>query len=290
MNLQLDYDWAQIHCDDSLTLVNNTWNFNGALRAESQQYIFKNDDPHRVGWYSNIPMEFFNTSIVRSYPQAFIGNRDVGQVSNKPFNPVMVKNLNKLLVSWHLNINASIGAQFNVAAEIFLHGAPVPNFAKTRMFELMVWTRRPSDPNFSFGTKVQTVEVGGRRFEVFIKEPTEGYIAFIATENSDLSDAIDWVSFITISDELFPDMNLQDMWLTAVELGTEMYAGEVVVEVKSFDVTVEEGTPVTTIPDTPTPLPSDMKSLYQEAAHQEILISQRHRALHDIYLQMAEKL
>lgn len=285
MNLELTHPWAVIYCQDDLTLVNNTWGFTGPMLEDSTQSIYKNEDTMEMGWRVNIPADHFDPAKVRSYPEAYIGTRDGDMSTNKPFDPILVKDIESMPVRADMHVTAEDDAQYNVAFETFLHSSPRPEFARTRMFELMVWMDKPSSSLLRYGTLADEVTINGVDYDVYIKSPQEGYIAYITKERQLPPYALDWSYFLIHAQTIFPNHQLGDLWLTALELGTEMWSGKLEVMLTAFAMEILEKSPEIVI-DEGGMVFTAQSELYGRIAHSHMLICERHKELHDYFREL----
>jgi hypothetical protein len=269
-------------------VLNNVWGLSSEEFASTRHVISFDATADTVAWRAQIPSILFDPAKVRSYQQAYSGIKDPNLpgcgLDQFPCKLGDTKDLNTH-IAFHIQTDQP--RRSNAAAEIFLHSQGKPIIggpSDTREFELMVWMQSP-DPNQinlnTIGTLTDTTDTYG----LYLRE-SQNYAAFIF--NQDVNDArVNWLQLIEVVKPYFPGIDFDELWLTAVEFGTEVYSGEVELELLNFTHTVTkvgaDANPGTGT-DTHTDIPASMG--IEDALNLSQLLNQQHAEIlnrvHDV--------
>jgi hypothetical protein len=222
-------------------VLNNVWGLSSEEFQNTRHAISFDATADTVAWRAQIPAVLFDPARVRSYQQVYSGIKD----PNLPgcgLDQFPCKLGDTEVLNTHIAFDTQTDQprRSNAAAEIFLHTQSTPiigGVSDTREFELMVWMQSP-DPNQinlnTIGTLTDTTDTYG----LYLRE-SNNYAAFVF--NQDVNEArINWLQLIAVVKPYFPNIDFDELWLTAVEFGTEVYSGEVELELRNFTHTVNK--------------------------------------------------
>lgn len=215
---------------------------------------------------TDIPMELFDPAKVRTYPQAYEGVKDKELPGRADILPARVSALSQLMTFFSVNMMLGVEAQFNFAAEIFIHSSAEPRNEQgpndTRLYEIMYWTHKPTSPIIGLGEVLLDHET----FELRYKPGNRAYVAFMLKtppSNTELV-YIDWLQLLAIVNTVAAETGLidpiPDGYITSVELGSEGWAGSQTVEVRDFKNQIAVGVPADV--GDPDPVPGEAVPLY----------------------------
>ena len=251
MTQERNEPWATLTMNNGDIVLNNVWGTDDLTADEWSQSITYNSDTNTAGWQASTP-QVFDPSKVLTYPQVFHGHKDRDLNTHSPNLPIQCKDCQsvRIQLDW-LAVNTRRNAQYNFAVEAFFHNDPNPDLSEendTRVYELMIWLHRPASEDIRLGVYMTTVEMKTDaskmiEFDVFYKPNEPDYIAFIARETVRSID-LQWFDFVQMTNEISkregsgPNAVPEESWLTAIEAGTELWAGVIDIQVSNFNVEV----------------------------------------------------
>ena len=229
-------------------LFNNVWNLDAAKDFPWKQCLEQKLDTTEpvYGWSWHWPAKGRD---IFAYPQVKVGTSPWTPNTKKdPRFPVLIKDINSLQVSHELE--ATVQGEFNVATSMWLTNTSEIGDKQNSgiiVAELMIWTYATENHMTPAGKKVGYVEEGGNKWSVWLHEDWADvsgqhenkwvYLTFKA-EHSNLRASFDVRHLLKTP--LIAHLNMQDMYIADIEVGTEIMSGDGLVWVKDFNVRLDE--------------------------------------------------
>lgn len=244
--------WASV-AYGKYVVLNNSWNSRSINDPSWYQFINVTENENgsiTPAWGYDWRGQFDGDEIeVKAYPEVLYGPKlgtHVSGTKEETGLPEKVRNLPEFVVRYDYSETGN--AERNVALESFFHDSddirgPCDD-DDNRVYEMMIWVNNPSIR--TPGQLAQTgIMIDNQLWNVYIK-PTSNkhYIAFTA-QNPSTSGTLNWKRFVdwtrdwtaANSAELEIDVLDPDMYMGAIEIGTEMWWGEGTFTLNEFEVT-----------------------------------------------------
>jgi len=244
--------WASV-AYGKYVVLNNSWNSRSINDPSWYQFINVTENENgsiTPAWAYDWRGQFDGDEIeVKAYPEVLYGPKlgtHVSGTKEETGLPEKARNLPEFVVRY--NYSETGNAERNVAIESFFHDSddirgPCDD-DDNRVYEMMVWVNNPSirTPGQLALTGIM---IDNQLWNVYIK-PTSNkhYIAFTA-QNPSTSGTLNWKRFVdwtrdwtaANAAELEIDVLDPDMYMGAIEIGTEMWWGEGTFTLNEFEVT-----------------------------------------------------
>jgi hypothetical protein len=212
---------------------NNVWNKGPLTGYQQCVYIEPAPGGVRAGWTWSWPLVDIE---VKSYPAVIFGWKPVYERSTTPQLPIRIREAASVLVQFSARYEL-VGAA-NLALDAWItSGTPpaVPNVTR----EVMIWV--DAGGLLPHGTRIDTVVIGGREFDLYANQGPFSYFAFVATTPF-LQGLLDLQAFLAY----LVDRGLisPDEVLASVEMGNEVVGGTGWGLLDHFSVAVQPRPPV----------------------------------------------
>jgi hypothetical protein len=200
-------DFASIR-KGSYEIVNNIWDRAG---YPGKQCIT------RSGWTWDWPA---SSQGVRSYPSIRQGWQPWAGGSTTPKLPIQVSKMKNISASFSVTTKQT--GSYNTTFEMWIVNSATPTPRSIRT-EIMIWTDRSI--LVPAGSKIDTVTLGGRRYDLWLKEGHQGwrYVAYVA-QRKQLSGSIRLDAFVT--DGVKRGWIKPDEFVADIEFGNEIVNGK----------------------------------------------------------------
>ncbi len=232
-------DWARITVPGTnCVLANNIWDRKVTPNGFKQSVFLENRDGKFLpGWRWNAPGE---RSAVLSMPEIICGDKPwdtpLRLRSEFPFRA----GGKRLQASFDIDLKAE--GRYNMAFSLWAV-SKLPAVKQTISHEIMIWNADGGVP--PIGEKIGSLEVAGTVFDIYF-EPKQGIItgpdpftwtlvSFVARKKL-LTGSLDFGIFIT--ELLKRGILTHDLFLTNLELGTEVSDGTGIVEIRKLELSV----------------------------------------------------
>lgn len=228
------------------TLYNNVWNKKAAGDQNWSQCLVKKsvDDKEIYGWSWSWPIKNwpFAVNHIYAYPQIKLGNSpwDPKPNTDERF-PLKISALNKLNISHDIDINTN--GQHNLATSMWLVDSPTKLGKSSIMAELMIWTYSTPEHFNPAGKLYGIFKTDKNDWEVWVyknwgdisgeNDNKWTYITFRA-KNSNLKNSFNALELIQYAIE--KDIIKNELYISDIELGTEIMSGTGNAWVNSFNV------------------------------------------------------
>jgi hypothetical protein len=236
---------------DEYALINNMW---GIYRIEPgaiyKQCIMHNDYNLPVGWRWNCTSTINN---VKGFPQILYGKNPFSGIQTKCALPIQLKNIKNLRVV--LNQTSSSNGIYNLAFDMWISSSP-DDLVATLTHEIMIWIDGNMFPiGVDQGAYYTDCTIDNNEYSVYrIPKNSNGdfLIIFILSDlisKDKYSYPSPYVSNVTLwpldlnsffkflySEKMLSD----DLYLDAVELGTEIWWGNGGIKINKYDVVLIE--------------------------------------------------
>jgi hypothetical protein len=170
---------------------------------------------------------------VKSYASAVLGwhwdwkSRDTGL-------PIRLSDGRAVRRNWDFAVRQESPNTMNVAYDLWLHDVAAPDWPDEPTDEVMVWLYRSGGAG-PVGTKQATVTIGGTTWDLYRGDIGWNVFSFVRTGNTTSAD-LDLTDF---TDDLTTRGWLQrSKYLSSVEAGTEIFAGEGALDTSAYAVTI----------------------------------------------------
>jgi hypothetical protein len=183
----------------------------------------------RTGWSWNWPL---GGDGVKAYPEVIFGWKPWHARSTTTQLPIRIDRLDRAPVAF--DIQWSTSGVANLAFDCWITRSWPPT-ERNRKVELMIWLDNRGWRNPA-GDRDDRVTVGGRQFDLYIRQPAHTYVAFVATSpmRAGELDIAEFVAHLVGRGYVAPTD-----WLASVELGNEIKGGSGQTTIERFSASIQ---------------------------------------------------